>query len=108
MIKRINIQTISQNGEPAFVVIPYQEFLKIYPNWDSVEINDATVPHDVVGIMVKKDVSLLQAWREHLGFTQKEVAQKLGISQAALSQIEAVDSKPRKETLRKLAEIYNL
>lgn len=106
MIKHINFQTINKNGEPAFVVIPYDEFIQIYPHLKSEQT--ATIPHAVVSLMVDKNISRLQAWREYLGFTQQEVAKKLGISQAALSQIESVNSKPRKETLRKLAEIYEL
>ena len=47
--------------------------------------------------------SLPRAWREHLGLTQKEVAARMGISQAALSQIEAPESKPQRATLEKLA-----
>jgi DNA-binding XRE family transcriptional regulator len=104
MIKHINFQTITQNGQPAFVVIPYDEFLQIYPQAKS----EATIPHEVVRLIIKNEMSTLRAWREYLGFTQKDIADRLGISQAALSQIEAVNSRPRKETLRKLAEIYNV
>lgn len=104
MSKHINYQTIIQNGIPAFVVIPYDEFLKFYPN----AADDVTIPHEVVRIMIKQDVSRLKAWREYLGLTQQEVADKLGVSQAALSQIEAFDSKPRQQTLQKLADIYGV
>jgi DNA-binding XRE family transcriptional regulator len=104
MIKHINFQTINQNGQPAFVVIPYADFLKLYPQVEQ----ETTIPHDIVRLMVKEEISRLKAWREHLGFTQKEVAEQLGISQAALSQIEALNSRPRKETIQKLAAIYNL
>jgi len=105
MSKHINYQTINQNGKPAFVVIPYDEFMnKIYPQHKI----EPTIPHAVVGIMVKNDCSLIKAWREYLNFTQQEVAAQMGITQAALSQIESNNSKPRKETLRKLAQIYGI
>jgi len=39
-----------------------------------------------------------------LGLTQKEVAEKIGITQAALSQMESGEKKLRKATLEKLAE----
>ena len=40
------------------------------------------------------------------GLSQQEVADKLGISQSAVSQLEAIDSRPQKRTREKLAAIY--
>lgn len=57
---------------------------------------------------IKQDISSIKAWREHLGFTQQEVATKMGITQAALSQIEALNSRSRKATLIKLAAIFGI
>ena len=100
MNEHINYQTIKQNGKPAFVVIPYDEFVRLHPEVE----NEPGIPHEVVINMIQNDISRIRAWREHLGFTQQEIATKLGITQAALSQIEAVDAKPRKVTLEKLAQ----
>ena len=47
--------------------------------------------------------TLARAWREYLGLTQKEVAGRMGITQAALSQMEAGEKRLRKTTLEKLA-----
>ena len=47
--------------------------------------------------------TLVRAWREYLGLTQKEVAKRMGITQAALSQMEAGEKRLRKATLEKLA-----
>ena len=98
-----NIQFIEQNGKPAFVVIPYEEYLKLLPSSE-----DATIPHEVVGLVVKKDMNLVKAWRTHLGMTQAEVAEKAGITQAALSQMEKVENKLRTSTLEKLAAAMGL
>lgn len=107
MNKHINYQMIEQNGRPAFVVIPYEEFITLYPR-AKVEIEKKYIPHAVVKNMVIQDISLIKSWREYLGLTQQEVATKMGITQAALSQIEAGDSKPRTATLKKLAEIFGI
>jgi len=48
-------------------------------------------------------MTLLRAWREYLGLTQAEVAEKAGITQSALSQMENGESKLRKATRIKLA-----
>jgi len=45
----------------------------------------------------------LRAWREYLGLTQVELAEKAGITQAALSQMEIGASRLRKATRQKLA-----
>ena len=62
-----------------------------------------TIPHEVVGLTVKKGMSLIRAWREYLKMTQEEVAEKAGISQPALAQMEKPGARPRKTTLEKLA-----
>ncbi|EKN3428992.1 helix-turn-helix domain-containing protein, partial [Yersinia enterocolitica] len=51
-------------------------------------------------------VSLLAAWRIYRGFSQYEIAKLLGTTQSAVSQWEAVDSRPQKKTREKLAAIY--
>lgn len=68
--------------------------------------DDEIIPHDVVDLMVSKGVTLQAAWRLHRGMTQKEVAVKLGIKQAAVSQFEKSDN-PRAENIARLAELYD-
>jgi transcriptional regulator with XRE-family HTH domain len=69
---------------------------------------DATIPHEVVGLVVKKGMNLVKAWRTYLSLTQAEVAEKAGISQAALSQMEKSENKLRTSTLQKLASAMQL
>lgn len=57
-------------------------------------------------MMHRENVSLQAAWRILRGLSQREVAAKLGISQSAVSQLEALDSRPQKRTREKLAAIY--
>ena len=63
-----------------------------------------TIPNEVVGLIVKKGMNLVKAWRTHLGLTQKEVAKRAGITQAAVSQMEKTDNELRTATLEKLAD----
>jgi DNA-binding XRE family transcriptional regulator len=97
-----NVQYIEQNGKPAFVVIPYDDYLKLLPT------EEATIPHEVVGLIINKGMNLVKAWRTYLGITQSEIAKKAGISQAALSQMENTDNPLRTATLEKLAIAMNL
>jgi len=104
MSGHINFQTIQQNGKPAFVVIPYDEFVTMHQEREQQH----GIPHEIIKQMLQKDISRIRAWREYLGFTQSEVAAKMGITQAALSQIEAIDSHPRKHTLNKMAKVLGV
>lgn len=102
-----DIQTIMQNGKPAFVVIPYAEFKKMLAQKPRIPKGDA-VPHEVISLTVRKGYTLLRAWREYLGLRQVEVAQAAGITQAALSQMESGEKALRKATREKLAHAMGL
>lgn len=101
MNTHINYQTIMDQGKPAFAVVPYRDFMRLISP-------TPTIPHEVVGMVVKNNYSLLRAWREHLGVTQEEMARRLNIKQAAISQQEAPEKKPRPATLKKWAEALEI
>ena len=98
-----DVQIIEKDGKPAFAVIPYEEYLRLLPKDE-----DETVPHEVVGLVIKKGMNLAKAWRTHLGLTQREVAKRAGISQAALSQMEKSTNELRTATLEKLARAMGI
>ena len=84
------------------MVIPFDEYILLSPTTPRVPEGDA-IPHEVVGLTIRKGYTLVRAWREYLDLTQKEVAKRMGITQAALSQMEAGEKRLRKATLEKLA-----
>lgn len=97
-------QIISYNGHPAFVIVPYEEYIAMSKDRDEVG-----VPHEVMKIHIREGKSMIRAWREYKGLSQAEIAERMGISQAAYSQMEAPDAKLRKTTLKKIAaalEVY--
>lgn len=92
-----NIQTINgPDGKPAYVVIPYADYVEQYAR------DKDLVPHEVARRVLVDDVPPLRAWREYLGLTQAEVAERLGISQPAYAQQEGKPS-IRKSTRDKIA-----
>jgi len=97
-----NIQTIMKDGKPVFVVIPFDEYVRLFPEVPRIPEGDA-IPHEVVGLTITKGYTLVRAWREYLKLTQAEVAERMGITQAAFSQMEAGNTRLRKATVEKLA-----
>jgi DNA-binding XRE family transcriptional regulator len=102
-----NVQTIMENGKPAFAVIPYENYKVICRRLDSLELEPDEVPHEVAAMMLEKSYSMSKAWRIYLRMNQREAAQKIGISQAALSQIEKSETNHR-QTLQKIADAYGI
>ncbi len=51
---------------------------------------------------------MIKAWREHLGMTQKELAEKANITQPAIAKLERHNSNPRQATLKKIAAAMQL
>lgn len=60
------------------------------------------IPSEVVSLIFDNGFTPARAWREYLQLTQEDCARKLGISQAAYSQLETSNN-PRKTTRNKLA-----
>lgn len=94
----INIQILNgTDGTPAFVVIPYADYVRTQKATD-----EAYLPHEVVAGMVDNDWSIIRAWREYLGLTQQQIAERMQISQPAYAQQES-SKKVRKQTREKIA-----
>lgn len=92
-----NYQIIKdKSGKPAYVLVPYEDYLAEH------DLDEDLIPHEVIKLKVKQRMTTIRAWREHLGFTQAEIAKKLGISQPAYAAQEASE-KIRKSTREKIA-----
>ena len=106
LTKQIPHQVIEQNGKPVFAVIPFEQFEKMVEQYIPDE-SDVTIPHAVVRANVKGD-SMIKAWREHLGLTQGELAERAGVSQPAIVKLEKPGANLRHMTVGKLAVAMNL
>lgn len=102
-----NVQVIMEHGEPAFAILPYGDFKLICQKLDHKKLAADEVPHEIAAMILEKGYSAPKAWRKYLHLSQREAANKLGISQAALSQIENND-KNQTVTLRKIASAYEI
>ena len=101
----IDYQIIEQAGRPAFVVVPYDEFMAKY----SEPVEQGLIPHEIVVRHTEHNVPLVKCWREHLGMTQAQLALASGVQQPAIARLEAnTDYAPRITTLEKLAKALRI
>ena len=101
MAEHIKHQIIRQGEDPLFVLVPYDEYI------DLIRDEDLSIPHEVVEKHIMEEKTMIKAWREYKGISQKELAKKIGISQAALSQMETRGTE-RKSSVEKLAKALEI
>ncbi len=99
----IEHQIIMQNGQPAFAVIPYEDYLELLRKSDKVYF-----PHEVVQAHAIEEKSLVRAWREYKGLSQEEMAKRIGISQPAYAQMEKPSARLRLKTRMKIASALGI
>ena len=99
-----NYQILEYNGAPAFVVMPYDEFMQMRR---AQELKN-TIPQAVVEAHILKGTPIIKVWREYLGLTQQDVAQKSGMLQPAYARIESPEANPRPDTLLRIASAMGL
>ena len=111
----MKLQTIVQNGQAAFVIVPIAEWEALMARLEdrddiadatrqmaSIQKGEETLPAEIVARLTS-GVSPLKVWREYRGFTLRALAAEIGISSAAVSKIETGKSRPMVATLVKLA-----
>lgn len=105
---------VEADGKPAFVVLPYAEYVELTRTYvaparpDTRIPADGTIPHEVVLLMTENEWSLIRAWREYLGVTQMEMAARLDIRQPSYAAMEATEARPRKATRERIAAALGL
>lgn len=91
-------------GHPAFAVLPFAKYQALLAGKPTPE---PTIPNTVVTAVFDRGISPTAGWREHLRLTQAEVAERMGITQAAFAQMETA-KRPRRATLERIAAAMGL
>ena len=89
------------------MLVPFDVFRKIRPLLENEAVRNA-IPHEIVRLNALEGVSMIKAWREYLGMKINELAAKVGISGAYLSQIESGKRNPTIETLKNIAKALDV
>jgi DNA-binding XRE family transcriptional regulator len=108
MKTHIDYQTIDYQGNPAFVLVPWDDFKRIRPLLQGDNIRATGIPQAVVEAHILRAIPMIRAWREHIGITQRELATRIGVSQAAVAKLEKPNARPRRATLEKIAEALGI
>ncbi|MCF7827149.1 MAG: helix-turn-helix transcriptional regulator [Candidatus Marinimicrobia bacterium] len=113
----MNAQIIERNGKPEWAVIPYEEFLKFQELIEDAEdikdietsfaSQESAVPGEVTFAIID-GVHPIRAWREYKKIKINELAKRIEMSGAYLSQIETGKRNPTIETLRLIARALEL
>lgn len=96
------------NGKPVYVLIPIDSYLKVFgfPAPKSALGQEETEENQVRRLM-EGGLSALRAWRTVKGLLQQDMAERMGISRPAYTQME-IAARPRNFTLQKAAQAMNL
>ncbi|MEW6261855.1 MAG: helix-turn-helix transcriptional regulator [Thermodesulfobacteriota bacterium] len=95
-----NAVVLEKDGHPAFVVLPFEEYRRLVEREMAAE---GCLPHEVVGKHVLENKPLVLAWREYLGLSVEEVAKRLNVTPATVSDLESSDRRLTPARRKKLA-----
>lgn len=114
----MNKQIIKQNGEPAFVVIPWHEWQRIEDiledRADTAAVRDFLenptegFPADVVRLLAVERRNPIRVLRDYRGMTQAALAEAAGTSAVYLSQIERGERTAGRKLLTGLAGVLQV
>lgn len=96
-----------KEGKPAYAVVPWETYQVLLKSC-MIDEDDVLLPHEVVVAVNLHGDSLIKAWREHLGLTQKELAERAGLKPQSIARMEKPDNTPRRDTLKKLADAMGI
>ena len=117
----MTVQIIKRDGKPEYAVVPYEQWLRLQELAEAAHDiqaarealreletgEDEYIPSSVV-VRLTEGEPPLRVWREFRGLTQTQLAEKAGVTQGAIAQIESGKRKGSIEMLQRLAHALNV
>ncbi len=110
-------QIIKKSGKPEYAVLPYKEYEKLLELAEDAEDikalvkaaknDDERLPHAFVKKLINSEQPL-PVWRKYRDLSQQELADKSGVTQAYIAQIETGKKEGGVKTLKKLANALSI
>jgi|GEM_PF-1454573 len=97
------LKYIKANNQITEVVISYDDFLRL----GQLPEEQIRYPHEVVTAHAIDGLSLLAAWRRYLNVSQVQLADKLGVSQPWIAQLEKAND-TKISTLKRVADALGI
>jgi DNA-binding XRE family transcriptional regulator len=114
---KVHPQIISQNGMPAFVVLPYEDYEAILDALENVEDieaieeskndNSERFPLELVERIATGE-NAIKVFREYRGISQIQLAKQVSVSRQYISQIEHNDRAGTTRILKSIAKILHV
>lgn len=111
----MNVQTITKDGQPEYVILPWAEYQSLLEALDDrldaailtdfakrLVDGEETVPDAVVARLLAGE-SPVKVWRDHRELTQAALAQAAGLTQSMVAMIERNNRRGTTDTLAALA-----
>ncbi len=113
----MKVQILEKNGEEVFAVVPIELWRELLEKAEALD--DIRAHDDAADALARGGEELLPAeiaerlaqggnpvkvWREYRGLTQRELADKAGLAQAYIAQIETGRRKGTVDVYKRLAE----
>lgn len=114
---KIHPQTIYKGHQPAFVVLPIQEYHTLINTVQDlqdiqeikqhIEEGGETFPIEVV-LALSEGRNPIKVYREYRGISQTELASKVNVSKQYISQLEASERQGTTKVLKAIARVLSL
>ncbi len=113
----MKMETITREGQ-EFVLVPMNEYEQLLEDIEMLAdikdyreaklFDEETFPGEVIDRMILKDENPIRVYREYRGLTQQQLADKVGIQRAYLTEIETGRKAGSIKTLKAIAQVLGI
>ena len=113
----MNLETVERNSQ-KFVLVPVEQYDQLLADLEMLKgirdfrgakaVDEETFPAEVINRLILNEENPIKVYREHRGLTQKQLADRVGIQRAYLTEIETGRKSGSVKTLKAIAEALDV